>query len=212
MSRTPLVIGAIVLLAAGVGLFVSLSGDDDAASKPATPIGDGVQKPVVAPPSGEGASVTVTNAPSAGHAEPAEPGSKPSRQTLDGVPVRDHRSGDQPPVDLPPNIHPAEGRMLPVPLTSAISGQVRKVMADCLAGVSRDGRGTKPRLEGQIDVAIKKGTMSVTKSIMQVRDFENPGIDAVKQCVESKSVGLSAAAASEADLDSYSIRMSYEIP
>jgi hypothetical protein len=219
MSRAPaLVIGGIVVLAAAVGLVVLLSSSaEDDAAKPATPIGDGLQKPVVPPPAAPvgGTSVTVTDVPRgpAGTEAGKDPGEKADKYTVDGVPVRDHRTGDNAPMDLPPNIHPAEARMIPSQLTAAISGQVRKVMMECVQSLPREGRGTKPRLEGQIDVSIKKQTLTVTKSAVQLRDLENTaGVDAVKACVESKSVGLTTAAANEADLDDYSIRLSYAIP
>ncbi len=102
--------------------------------------------------------------------------------------------------------------MLPSPLTHAISQQVRTAMMECASSLPREGRGAKPRLEGTIDVAIKNETLSVQKSTVQLRDLDNAGVDAVKQCVESRSIGLSAPAATEANLDSYTIRLSFAIP
>jgi hypothetical protein len=126
--------------------------------------------------------------------------------------VRDHREGDNKPLDIPPNVHPANARLIPPALTSAISQRVQKVVKECVASLPSEGRGVKPHVEGQIEIAIKDQQLEIKKSVAQLRDVpEGAATDAAKQCIETKSIGLSTAATGEADFDAYSIRLWYAI-
>lgn len=136
----------------------------------------------------------------------------PKDYMIGDIHVRDHRTGDNKPLDLPPNIHPAEHRELPSTLTHDISQQVKKLVWQCGADVPKDARGTKPRVDGQLTVSIKDHTLNLTTIATQVRDVDGPAADALKQCVEQKSVGLTAAAADQADITDYGIGITFAIP
>jgi hypothetical protein len=199
------------VLGAAVALVVILakSGKDDAkgADSAAKPVATGSALSPPSPP------VIVTDKPR-GESVPT-PITDPSRDySLGGAHVHDHRSGEQKPLDVPPNIHPSESRQLPSNLTYDISEKVKAVMADCVASLPKEGRGSKPRVEGQVVVAIKDKTMSVTSSTIQLRDLEGLGAaaDTAQQCIQSHAVGLSSPAAGEADLDAYTINLSLRVP
>lgn len=214
--RPALIVGAVAVLAALVVLVILVakaSSTEDTAS--AAPVTDPATKPVVPPPLQRDPSVTVTERPR-GESAPTLPaaGENPREYAVGDVTVRDHRAGDNKPLDVPPNVHPPEGRLIPSSLTHAISQKVKAVMKDCVASLPREGRGTKPRLEGQILIGIKDKSLSVTKSTIQMRDLDALDatvVDAAKQCVESRAIGQSTPAPDEADLESYTINLSFTI-
>lgn len=171
-----------------------------------------------------GSAVVVTTDPSLAapppslpSGDPATPGSDVPANERDymvgDIRVRDHRTGHHQPLDLPPNIHPDHARELPSTLTHDISQKVNKVLFACAADLPKEARGDKPRLEGQVTVAIKDHTLSVTSTVAQVRDVhDDHAVDALKQCVEQKSVGLTSAADDQADIDGYGIAITFAIP
>jgi hypothetical protein len=220
MLRTPLVVGALVLLAAAVVLVVMLAqggGDSSSSSAGSATKPTETATTPAPPPTLHNPSVTVTDRPRGETtAPPTLPagGENPREYAVGDNVVRDHRSGDHKPLDVPPNLHPNDSRMIPSELTHSISQKVKAVMKDCVASLPKDGRGEKPRLEGLIVIAIKDQTLAVTQSTIQMRDLDGLGAatEAAKQCVESHAVGLSTPAPGEADLPSYSIHLSFAIP
>lgn len=144
--------------------------------------------------------------------DPASAGSGSDGYDVGGVTVRDHRTGDHAQVDVPPSMNAPGGRKIPSKLTFDVSQQLRPLVADCGAKtIPKEARGAKPRLEGTIQIEIKGGRAVVTHAAFQMRDVTGD-FEGVKTCVEQKSVGVSAAAADEADLASYSITMSLQLP
>ena len=213
MSRVPLVIGGVVVLAAGVALVLLLqrdSGDTKSTSSGTPSSTEPVTAPTHTPPPRD-PSVVVTDKPRLPDENPAQGQPPPTEYAVGDVRVRDHRAGEHAPMDIPPNIHPAEGRKLPSELTFAITQKVKAVMNEWVGG-SREGRGEKPRLEGQITVGIKAQQLSVTGATMQLRDMDGPVVDTLKQCIETKSVGLAVPAGEQADLDGYTINLTFAIP
>ena len=209
--RKALVIGGVIVLGVIVAIFLALKKDTSETA---------------AQPSGSNAPIAVTpSAPPVGHAtvtegtsgstpslpEPAA-GENPREYAVGDVRVRDHRSGDHKPLDIPPNVHPAEGRQLPSVLTHEIAQKVKDVMVQCVANLPKDARGEKPRLEGQIAVSIKANKMTVTKSTMQLRNVSGESVEPTRQCIEQKAIGLENAAPQQDDLDSYTINISFAIP
>jgi len=87
-------------------------------------------------------------------------------------------------------------------------------MKDCVASLPKEGRGAKPRLEGQIVIGIKDKVLTVTQSTIVMRDLEGLATAAenARTCVESHAVGLSTPATDEADLASYTINLSFFVP
>jgi len=125
MNRNALVIGGLVLAGAVVGLWMYLRKGDDATASarraPAEPTA-----PIVAtdpPPS----TPRVTPSLPGSGPEPVATGGSDSRDyVVGGIRVRDHRSGDQQKVDIPPNVHPPEARELPSELTHIVGQKVKR--------------------------------------------------------------------------------------
>ena len=96
-------------------------------------------------------------------------------------------------------------------LTGEISTKIQAVMHECVAAMPADARGAKPRLEGTIQIAIKDQQARITQSAVQLRDVTGSSADTTKQCIEQKSMGLTAAAPDEPDLESYSISITFAL-
>lgn len=253
MSRSVLVIGGVVLLAAAVGLVLMLGSGSDSSSSTQTagpPTGDTTtttgtgprptlssdpggtpgtpgtgrpgegEQPGVPPPLATGSNAPVVTPrgqprgttpgdPAGGSGSGAGPGSS---YVVGDIRVRDHRAGGGPPMDIPPSIHTPEGPRIDSSLTDAIGQQVRLTMFECAKSTSRDGRGERPRVDGQIVINVKANQLAVASAIMQPRDLSEAATTSIKQCMEAKIVGMTAPAPNQADLDSYSINMSLSIP
>jgi hypothetical protein len=123
---------------------------------------------------------------------------------VDNVHVRDHRSGSNAPIDIAPNPRPANVKELPSTLTHEIGSQVMPVMTACTASIPREARGEKPRLQGEITVAIKDHVVTITSAKMQLRDITGSTDDA-RSCIEQKATGLTLPAADQDDLPNYTI-------
>jgi hypothetical protein len=206
MNRGYLVLGAAAVLAAIIGLYVALGQSDDAAGQ-RTP-GD----PKIAE-AGRGRDVGGTRP--GDHARPSLPpgAGSAAREYVSGeVRVRDHRSADHAAVDVPPAIHPPEGRKIPSQLTSDLAQHLRGVMADCAASVPPGALGASPRLEGEVLMSIKNHQATVTGATFQLRDAAAASQDAVKQCMEQKSVGVATPSGDEADVEGYAINLSFHFP
>lgn len=216
--RPALIVGAIAVLAAVIVLviLVARAADTEETAAATPPVVDPAAKPVVPPPLQRDPSVTVTERPR-GESAPTLPaaGEHPREYAVGDVAVRDHRAGDNKPLDVPPNVHPPEGRLIPSTLTHAISQKVKAVIKDCVASLPREGRADKPRVEGQILIGIKDKSLAVTQSTIQMRGLDALDatvVDSAKQCIESRAVGQSTPAPDEADLESYTINLSFTIP
>jgi hypothetical protein len=207
--RNALLIGGLVVAALVVGLYFALRNDDSAAAQTSTP--------------SEGSAVVVGTPPGAPTVQPGlpgesprlpqpGPGENPRDYVVGDVRIRDHRTGDNKPIDVPPNAHPADSRKIPPTLTHEISQKVKAVMMQCVADLPKDARGDKPRLEGQIIIAIKNNKASITSSTIQLRNVTGDALESTKQCIESKAVGIENPAPDQADLDNYPIHLSYAIP
>ncbi len=135
-----------------------------------------------------------------------------SNYTIDDVRVRDHRGSGSAPLDIPPNIHTPEGPRINSTLTNEIATQVRAIMNTCAKGVSREGRGESPRVEGLLVTTVKANQLGVLSATIQVRDVPETTAATVKSCMEPKIVALTAPAPDQADLDSYSVSMRMTLP
>lgn len=197
-----LVIGAVALV-----LMMSKADDKPAATQPTTQ--------VVEKQSGVTATSTERGAPPKlpdGTVVAAAGSDQVKEYMVGDVKVRDHRTGEHAPRDLPPNPHPANSRALASTLTQDISQQVKVQLYECARAVPKEARGTKPKLEGTLAVAIKDHKLSITGLDSQIRDIDGPSADALKQCVEQKSAGFTSSAPKEEDLDHYTIGLSFAIP
>jgi hypothetical protein len=208
--RNVLVIGGLFVVAVVVGLWLLLSKDDSTAAQasptPRTPSGSAS---VHAPPPVGNVNVTSGVAP---RPTPAPSGDNPATYAVGDTTVTDHRGGKQQPVTDNPNPTPVEGRALPSTLTHEIAKQVQNVMNDCVASLPKEARGDRPRLEGDIVVAIKNKKMSITQSSLGLRNVTGDAVEPTKRCIESKTIGLENSAPDQADLDTYPIHISFAIP
>ena len=205
MNRGYLVLGAAVVLAAVIGLYVALGKGDDAA----------VTRPPGDPKISEADHAKGTHPQPQDHARPSLPagaGSAPRDYQIGDVRVRDHRSGDHAALDVPPAIHPPEGRKIPSQLTSDLAQHLRGVMAECATSVSPEALGASPRLEGEIMMSIKNHQATVTGGTFQLRDVAAAAQDLVKQCMEQKSVGVATPSGDEPDVEGYAITLSFHFP
>lgn len=200
-------IGAVLVIGA-VALVLMMSKTDDTPSS-TQPTAQKV---------GQGSAITVTSSergapPKLPDGTVAAAGSDQVKEYMVGdVKVRDHRTGEHAPRDLPPNPHPANSRSLPSTLTQDISQQVKVQLFECARDLPKEARGTKPKLEGTLAVAIKDHKLSITSLDSQIRDVDGPSADALKQCVQQKSASFTSSAPKEEDLDHYTIGLSFAIP
>jgi hypothetical protein len=112
-------------------------------------------------------------------------------------------------MDLPPAIHPPDGRRIQAESTQAISRPFKAVFRECVASIPKTERtGDKPKMESTIAIAIKNRTATIIKASVQLRDVTGPNTDAAKACIEAKAIGV-ASAVQEDDIDSYDITTSY---
>jgi len=216
MNRTLLALGGALVLVAGLVLWILLRRDEPRAEAHSP---DPVATPAPTPATDQ--RTARSDRPHADHPTVTATRSTDTPTTNDqgevkeyeinGVKIRDHRKGDHPAPDLPPNIHPMEGRHLPATLTSEISNKLQAVLRKCAADVPVEARGAKPRLEGTIFVSIKDHALRITETTAQLRDVVGASVDPTKRCFEEKSVGLTTPAPDQDDLDRYSISITYAL-
>lgn len=206
--KAALIATAGLVVVAGVGLVLLMSGGHSA-SAVAPSHGSATPTTVASPDPSLPASRTP--APSLGSAATGSDGAK--EYMVGDVKVRDHRSGNNAPMDIPPNAHPANSRDLPSDLTHDITQQVRNVIFDCAAAVPKDAKGEKPRVIGQLLVAIKDYKLSITSEALETRDIsDEAAATALKQCAQEKSAGFTSAAKDQADVNDYAIQLNFALP
>jgi len=209
MNRGYLVLGAAVVLVAAVALYVAIGTGEDAAGKrsPGDP-------KLTEADHGRRDGGTPSHPDRAQPSSPAAPaGAGTAREyTVGDVRVRDHRSGENAPLEAPPPIHPPEGRKIPSQLTSDLAQHLRGVMNECAAGVPREALGASPRLEGEVLMSIKDHQATVTNATFQLRDVAPASQDALKQCMAQKAVGVATPSGDEPDVEGYEITLSFRLP
>jgi hypothetical protein len=208
MNRTLVLVGVAALVGA-VALWFILHTTD---GPPSTPRSQGSAVVATTDPRPTPSDPTPSLPAGSDQGSAAGSGESNPRDYMVGdIRVRDHRSGDNKPLDIPPGVHPAESRMIPSSLTHDITKKVKAVMAECTADVPREARGASPRLEGQLVISIKDQTLTVAKATMQLRDIVGAAQEPTKQCIEQKTVGLQTPATDEPDLENYSITITFAI-
>lgn len=211
-----LIIAAIAVLVAGLLLlFIMKSGDDDTTA--------GASRP---PPGGSGGATSTPdlarpspdrpNAPQVSSVE-REPGSAAgsagdrgyTETIVNGMRVRDHRKDRSQPVDIGSGSRPPNARRIQPALTADISNRILPIVRECGASVPTEARGVKPRVEGEILIAIRSKQVQITRANIQLTDVVGASVDPTKQCIEQKVLGLTVPAGEEADLEDYTITLSY---
>jgi hypothetical protein len=209
-----LIIAAVAVLAAGLLLlFIIQSGDDDDASagspRPASgssggaapardrPSLDGSDAPQVATTVRTGRRAAGSDAP--GYTE----------TVVNGVRVRDHRKNRSEPIDISPDKRPPNARKIQPSLTTDISNKILPIVRECGSSVPPEARGVKPRVEGEVVIAIRNKQVLITRATVQLADVVGASLEPTKQCIEQKAAGLTVPAGDEADLEDYTITFSY---
>lgn len=190
----------------------SLTDDPTQPSRPTPSESPGIKNPKSTDPSRPNAG-TVENVERGTHAgEATEP---PLEYTLpDGRKVRDFRAPqNRKPLDLPPSVHAPGGRKIPPTLTELYTNEIMKGMKECGQAMPKESLGPKPRLEGQIVIAIKGAQGTVSNAVFKLTDISSESLaETARQCVEQKALSVKVPATGEADLDSYSINLSFAFP
>lgn len=197
MRAWALIVGVVAI---GVGIVVILlarSSDDASAGSAAPP---------AAPRERVNPGTAASDRPALPR-ERTEPGSA-TRDTIAGdAVVRDHRAGDHVTRTAPPIDQQKRTRLLPIALTKDITAKVNSVIASCTAAIP----GTAgARLDGDVTVAIANHTLTVNAASVAFPGAA--GLEAAKQCVEQRAVGLSIPAGRQEDIADYKIAVSFRLP
>jgi hypothetical protein len=204
MNRGTLALGAGVVLAAAIGLYVALRTDDPPVDRGSPVTADHKEIPDTAPGKPRKIRDARAVAPSASPAN--------TEYTVGETRIRDHRTGDHARLEIPPPSHPPGGREIATQVTGDLGQQIRPLLRACTANLPPAARSDRSRVEGQITIAIKDHQATVTAAAFQLRDIAEAAQDELKQCLTQRAVGLTAPATDEADLDSYAITLSLALP
>lgn len=204
MKRIYLAVGAAIVAIAVIGLVIQLRSGD--------------VPPHTAPPA-ETASGEPRPAPALAPHHP-DPG---QRERAGGTQVvHDHRApeptGGEPVASAPPPSEPATPRP-PQPdregkarITQVLSQRLPAALQECAANLQPAQHGARSRVQGEIRIAIKDHTATITSADFQLRDVVDAVQDEIKRCLVQHAVGVSAPAGDEADIDSYAISVSLRWP
>ncbi len=209
-NRVIYTIMAVVVIAAVIGVYVMAQGS--AEEPPVTvdkpkPTGTGF----AGPGHGPATSPSLPPAPGSGSAAPDDLPPRVKEYAANGAIIRDHRSGTHAPIDLDPSATPANTHKLQPTLTKAVADRVREVMHACVVHLPASARGSNPRLEGTINIAIKAKQVSINKAAINVRDVNGEAAEATRQCIEQNSLTITQPAGDEEDLSSYDITLSFAL-
>ncbi len=205
----PVMIMGAFVLAGAIGLYIILGRDEAPSAPEPTPIAvTEAPPPATAPRPGSQPTVT----PSLPSETPRTPGDEVKEYAVGDTRVRDHRSGDRKPIDVPPSVHPPDGRKIQSNLTHEIGQRIKVMVKDCAQTLAAGARSSASRLEGQVVIAIKAKQVTVTKAVVQLREVagDEPAIETVKKCIEEKALTITQTA-EENDVDAYDINLSYSL-
>ena len=127
-----------------------------------------------------------------------------------GQQIRDHRGGGggdvpyTPRPEKPPPVH----RISPE-IVGSVSKQVRSIMQQCAQNLPAAARGTKPRVQGELTVAVKGEQLTVTDAKLDLTDVIGAAGEPLRQCIQSKTIGSQVAATGEPDQTGYNITVSF---
>jgi len=208
-SMVPVMIMGAFVLAGAIGLYFILGSEDAPAEPEPTPVAVTTAPPPTAPPR-PGSQPTVAPSLPGETAAPAEAEFK--EYVVGDTRVRDHRKGDRAPIDIPPSVHPPDGRKIHSNLTHEIGTTLKAMVKDCSGTLAPGAKTASSRLEGQVVIAIKAKQVTVTKAIVQLREVggEPSAVETVKKCIEEKALTITQTA-EENDVESYDINLSYAL-
>jgi len=209
MNRRLLALGLAIVVAGIMALYIVVASHDDGSAQTRSAPPRNPEPERVGPRASATPSLPSTNLVRAGATAAARDSDD---YTIGDVQVRDHRAGEHARLDVAPVIHAPRSRKIPSQLASDISQRVRAVIAECAASVPAEARAAKPRIEGQVTIAIKDHQATITGAVVQLRDVVGVAVEPVKQCVEQKSIGVATPSGDEPDLDGYGITLSLRLP
>lgn len=213
MTRGHLVLGAAAAAAAvvvaAIGLYAALgtgNGTQKAGAR------DDDSRPAAAEPS-RSAGQNNAESPGKPRLSPAEGSGSATEYYVGDTRVRDHRAGEHTPIQMSPAPpRRPERRDTASRLTADLAQRIRPAMRACIADVPAEVRGDKPRVEGEIIVAIKDHQATVTSAALALRDVPDAAQLGVRPCLARAAVGLVAPAGTEDDVDGYPITLSLSVP
>jgi len=212
-----LIIAVIAATAAGLLLWMILRSGDDGASasapqKPGAGPGIATEPPALARKDGEdrpGAPQVVAS--EEGRRAAGGEDNQVTETVVNGVRVRDHRKDKSKPFTMPEQIRAPGTRRIAAEVNQAISSQVLPIVRACVASVPADAKGAKPKVEGEMIVSIKGHQVRVGSVSVELADITGAAVEATRQCIQQKAIGLTAAAPDEDDLENYPIHLSISL-
>ncbi|HEX3482746.1 MAG TPA: hypothetical protein VHT91_47380 [Kofleriaceae bacterium] len=199
MRRGTLAVGAAIVVAAVIGLYILLRADSQPAPVPAHRDPPDQRIADVGPGKARNRPVPVLR----------QDGSAAPGRTAGPLSSHDHRAAEPAAVDPPPD--PPAGRRINVQVTSDLSQVLRSALQECAANLAPGTAGDLSRVEGQVVIAIKDHQASVTSASFQLHDFAEAAQADIQQCLVQRAVGVTAPA-DEPDIDSYPITVSLRWP
>jgi hypothetical protein len=198
VSRGTLAIGAAIVAAAVIGLYVMLRTN---------------REPAPVPPERPDQRIADTEPGKARkRVAPAlrPDGSAPPMRAAGERDVRDHRAPEHVAAEPPPD--PPAGHTINVQVTSDLSQVLRPALQGCATNLAPGVAGDTSRVEGQVIIAIKNHQATVTSASFQLHDFAEAAQADLKQCLVQRAVGVTSPSGDEPDIDSYPITVSLRWP
>jgi hypothetical protein len=196
MSRAVLAIGAVFVIGLGLVLwFLSRPGDNASASTPVMPTTDDPPTPRATSSSRHSATLPdTTHAPT-------------------GVITHDHRTGSNTPdPDLVAPATTKHDRDLPSQLTFEVTRGIKVAVEQCASLIPAGERSGPTRIAGSIDVSIRDQVATINTLDLAITGSTGPSVENAKQCVVQKSLGLQSPATDQANIEHYSIEVSFRMP
>lgn len=201
MNRGYLAVGAAIVTAAVIGLYVLLRADGGPAPVPVHR--DRADQKTAETDPGKSRNRVVPVLRQEGSVAPGRTAGDPG--------MRDHRAAEHAAVEPPPPDAPA-GRRINIQVTSDLSQVLRPALQSCAANLAPGAAGDTSRVEGQVIIAIKDHQATVTSANFQLHDIAEAAQPDIKQCLVQRAMGVTAPAGDEPDLDSYTITVSLRWP
>lgn len=141
------------------------------------------------------------------------PDREPATETIiNGVRVRDHRKDRSQPIQLPERPRPESGRRIAPSLTRDLSDQLLPLVRQCATAVPPEARGPKPRVIGNVVIAIKNKQVQVSSATFALADVFGAPAEPTQQCIQQKALGITLPAPDEEDLEKYPVQVSLSLP
>jgi hypothetical protein len=173
--------------------------------------GDGATASTTASEKPQEAPVQESRPPSGRRHSATAPDQAPSPNA---VVTHDHRTGSATPdPDLAePHAADKRDRDLPSQLTFDVSRGLKVAVEQCASLIPAGERTGPTRVTGSIDVAIRDQVATIHGVDVAITGSTGPSAEAAKQCIAQKSLGLQSPAADQANLEHYSIEVSFRMP